>query len=94
MGVRLLFDSTSFRELENIYGTSEQTTVFSLPAIVNVRPASYLDQRRGEYQTRSLAFVVLGLSIISTITAFDRLLDSLKPLFGKKEDKEQKKRPQ
>jgi hypothetical membrane protein len=76
IGVKLFIDSSKARDVKNVYGTSEGTTDFSFPAIVNIRPYSYLDQRRGEYQTRSLAFVVLGLSIISVIPAFDRLIDS------------------
>jgi hypothetical protein len=93
MGVRLIFDSPTLREFEKTQGTSEQTTVFSFPDIVNVRPASYLGQQRSEYQTEYLAVVVLGVSIISTIPALDRLADSLKQHSEKEENKEQKKRP-
>jgi hypothetical protein len=58
------------------YETNEKSKDFFLSNILQIKPYSYLEQRRNTHLTTALAFVVLGLSIISMIPAIDRVIEA------------------
>ena len=70
-------NSTRGIELERTYGTKENTTEFTFTEILRIREYEYLEERANRHLTISLAFIVLGLSIISTIEAVDRVFGTI-----------------
>jgi len=89
-GANLTIICSHSMNLSFAYGTSDRTTDFAFPNIVQIKPYSYVEQRRNAHLTTSLAFVVLGLSIISTIPAVDRVFDAFIVSSKKKKEVSQK----